>query len=462
MAAQSKKKLAKPTQESGTVYVSSAGTYYDSPEITADTIRDFQDNIYGRGLAMKQRHLIFTDEFTFDVVDANGETDAELVQKVTTMCESQDVNLWPNMIRAYDSVFWWGIALFNDVWDWVDNEYVLLKLRHLPSYSFRSIAYSGTYEIYSELLRGITLNNEKTEVEYWQVQDSIGLTKKLENVFTVKDPVSDNLAGDSIVLPLIPVFNMLKFVWDTQMQQSNRTGAKILFIKVTDPQQASAMNGNVSDVEYANEIIQNWGKNTAYQLRGNMELIDPGIKDDSNNLDVINALHNLVIDYITPTSYITSNSENRLGGSDKQREELILKYIQGVHSWLENAFESLLQKYLDANEYDGYRCYINIPKPSVDDTELVLNQTDLAAKYMAISKNEIRQRTGFDEATEEDLKAIEDEWKASQTTPLMFSNAQTLTDTRVTETPVEESQAEKDIKEASKKLAEDVILALRS
>jgi len=354
MAAQSKKKLAKPTQESGTVYVSSAGTYYDSPEITADTIRDFQDNIYGRGLAMKQRHLIFTDEFTFDVVDANGETDAELVQKVTTMCESQDVNLWPNMIRAYDSVFWWGIALFNDVWDWVDNEYVLLKLRHLPSYSFRSIAYSGTYEIYSELLRGITLNNEKTEVEYWQVQDSIGLTKKLENVFTVKDPVSDNLAGDSIVLPLIPVFNMLKFVWDTQMQQSNRTGAKILFIKVTDPQQASAMNGNVSDVEYANEIIQNWGKNTAYQLRGNMELIDPGIKDDSNNLDVINALHNLVIDYITPTSYITSNSENRLGGSDKQREELILKYIQGVHSWLENAFESLLQKYLDANEYDGY------------------------------------------------------------------------------------------------------------
>gem|GEM_PF-5725813 len=98
----------------------------------------------------------------------------------------------------------------------------------------------------------------------------------------------------------------------------------------------------------------------------------------------------------------------------------------------------------------------------IDDTELVLNQTDLAAKYMAISKNEIRQRTGFDEATEEDLKAIEDEWKASQTTPLMFSNAQTLTDTRVTETPVEESQAEKDIKEASKKLAEDVILALRS
>jgi hypothetical protein len=252
---------------------------------------------------------------------------------------------------------------------------------------------------------------------------------------------------------------MLKFVWDTQMQQSNRTGAKILFIKVTDPQPASEANGNISDVEWANEIIENWGKNTAYQLRGNMELIDPGIKDDSNNLDVINALSNMLIDYITPTSYITSNSENRLGGSDKQREELILKYIQGVHSWIENAFEELLNKYLVANGYDGYRCYVEIPAPSVDNSQLLLDQARTGFDTQSLSKNEIRKRLGAEELDDEGIESLLKEYESVQT-PLMFSNAETLTDTRDTEVPIEETTIEANIQIAAEKLAEDVIKAL--
>jgi hypothetical protein len=450
------KKKAKQTKESGTVFISNVGTYYSSPSINADTIHDLQLNVYASGLAKKQQHLIFTDEYTLEVKDPKGETDAELTQAMTTMCEAQAVNLWPNMIRAYNSVFWWGIALYNDVWEWVDNTYTLTALRHLPSYSFRVSSYSSI-DVYSEILEGITLNNG--EVEYWQVKDSTEIPKKLDYVFAVKDPVSDKLAGDPIILPLIPVINMLKFVWDTQMQQSNRTGAKILFIKVTDPQPASEANGNISDVEWANEIIENWGKNTAYQLRGNMELLDPGIKDDSNNLDVINALSNMLIDYITPTSYITSNSENRLGGSDKQREELILKYIQGVHSWIENAFESLLQKYLDANGYDGYRCYIEIPAPSVDNSQLMLDQARAGFDTQTLSKNEIRKRLGAEELDDEGIESLLKEYESVQT-PLMFSNAETLTDTRDTEVPIEETTIEANIQIAAEKLAEDVIKAL--
>jgi hypothetical protein len=450
------KKKAKQTKESGTVFISNVGTYYSSPSINADTIHDLQLNVYASGLAKKQQHLIFTDEYTLEVKDPKGETDAELTQAMTTMCEAQAVNLWPNMIRAYNSVFWWGIALYNDVWEWVDNTYTLTALRHLPSYSFRVSSYSSI-DVYSEILEGITLNNG--EVEYWQVKDSQEIPKKLDYVFAVKDPVSDKLAGDPIILPLIPVINMLKFVWDTQMQQSNRTGAKILFIKVTDPQPASEANGNISDVEWANEIIENWGKNTAYQLRGNMELLDPGIKDDSNNLDVINALSNMLIDYITPTSYITSNSENRLGGSDKQREELILKYIQGVHSWIENAFEELLNKYLVANGYDGYRCYVEIPAPSVDNSQLLLDQARTGFDTQSLSKNEIRKRLGAEELDDEGIESLLKEYESVQT-PLMFSNAETLTDTRDTEVPIEETTIEANIQIAAEKLAEDVIKAL--
>jgi len=249
---------------------------------------------------------------------------------------------------------------------------------------------------------------------------------------------------------------MLKFVWDTQMQQSNRTGAKILFIKVTNPEPASTLNNNVSDVAYANEIIQNWGKNTAYQLRGNMELVDPGIKDDSNNLDVIASLQNMVVDYITPTSYITSGAENRLGGSDKQREELILKYIQGVHSWLEDQFEMLLNRYLEYNGYEGYTCHIHIPSPSVDKSELQLNQANAGFASQSLTINEIRERLGAEALDEEDLGLLIAEYeRVAPNNPFGMKE-----DTRDENPPAEEKDAEKVLKSAAEILADDVIKAL--
>jgi len=455
MAASKKPKTEKQTKESGTVYVSSAGTYYSDPDITAEKIKDFKDNVYGRGLAMKQRHLIFTDKYTVDVLDSDGETYPDVTTDILKMCESKGVRLWANMQRAYISIFWYGIGAYNDVWGYVDNVFTLTKLRHLPSYSFRA-APAGVNEVYSELLQGITLDDKK-EIEFHQVVDDMGTVEKLENIFYVKDPVSDELAGESIVLPLIPVFNMLKFVWDTQMQQSNRTGAKILFIKVTDPQPASKLNGNVSDVAYANEIIQNWGKNTAYQLRGNMELIDPAIKDDSNNLDVIEALQNLVIDYITPTSYITSGAENRLGGSDKQREELILKYIQGVHTWLEDQFEMLLNRYLEYNGYEGYTVKINIPSPSVDISQIQLEQANTGFTTKSLLLNEIRERLGAEVLDDEGIEDLLAQHERMGPAPMGFGMKE---DTRDTKPPKEEKATEKDLKSAAEQLADDVIKAL--
>lgn len=455
MAAAKNPKPKKQTKESGAVYVSSAGTYYEDPEVTAEKINDFQDNVYGRGLAMKQRHLIFTDKYTLDVLDTEGETDADITTDMLTMCDSKGVRLWPNMQRAYNSIFWYGIGLYNPVWKYVDNIYTLTKLRHLPSCSFRSEP-AGVTETYSELLPGITLD-DKGEIEFSQVTDSMGTVEKLENIFYVKDPVSDELAGESIVLPLIPIFHMLKFLLDTQMQQSNRTGAKILFIRVTNPQKASDLNGGVGDVEYANEIIQKWGKNTAYQLRGNMELIDPGIKDDSKNLDVIETLHNIAIDYITPTSYITSGAENRLGGSDKQREELILKYIQGIHTWLEDQFEMLLNRYLEYNGYEGYVVKINIPSPSVDISQIQLEQANTGFTTKSLTINEIRERLGAEVLDDEGIEDLLAQHERMGPAPMGFGMKE---DTRDTKPPNEEKDTEKDLKSAAEQLADDVVKAL--
>lgn len=422
-------KTTKATKESGVVYLSSTGNYYNAPKITADKIRDFKDNIYARGLALKQKNLLFSGKYWFEVTDTDGNQDEEIELDMTTMCDSIDVQLWSKIQMAWMDQFWYGTGLFNPVWEYTGNVYTLQKLRHLPASSFDTAPWTGDGLIYSQILQGITLNDKK-EIEYYQTQDDTGTPEKLDNVYMVKDPTSISLAGEPIILPLIPVISMLKFVWDTQMQQANRIGAKILFIKVTDPQAASSLNGNVSDMDAAKEILKYWGKDSAFPLRGNMEIIDPHIKDDSNNLEIIEVLNQMLIDYISPINLLTAaNDSAKLGGSDSQRMELILRYIRSVHSWLEDSFSLLLQPYLDANGYEGYTVRVHLPVPEIDSSEIDLKRADSGVRAKVLKPNEIRELLGEEPLIDEELVELEDYYKRNQPEIPQLSFSSKLTET---------------------------------
>ena len=400
------------TKESGVVYLSSTGSYFSAPEITVDKLVDLHSNVYARGLANKQNNLIFTDKYHLEVRDADGNQDEDIELDMTKMCEVVDVKLWSSMQIADNEQFWHGCGLFNPVWDYVDNVYTLLKLRHLPSSSF-GVAGEGT-DVYSKLLEGITLN-EKNEIEYWQTQDDSGTPVKVNNVFMVKDPISTELAGTSTIVPVVPMISMLKYTWDSQMKQVNRTGTKVLFIKVTDPQGPSTLNGNVGDIDAAKDILKHWGSNTAFPLRGNMEIIDPQIKDDSNSLEIIEALNQMLIDYISPIDIMTSGNDSaRLGGSDSQRLELILRYIKSRHSAIEESFQVLLQIYLDANGYDGYTVTIHIPAPEIDTSEIDLKRAEAGVSAKALKMNEIRELIGQEPLDETELAELEEYYKRVQ------------------------------------------------
>ena len=454
----------KGTKEEGTVYISSIGGYYEAPEIDADKLHDFQSNIYIRGLLTKHKNLIFSDKFTLEVKDAKGETDEDLQKTMTQMCEQKNVRLWSKMQAGYiDGIFMYGIGLFNPVWGYEGNEYKLLKLRYLPAYTFRNASVTGTMKIYSQILQGITLNEAKNEMEFWQADEN-GVVQQLKNVFYIKDPAAQGLAGESIVVPLVPIIEMLKFSWDTQMQQVHRTGAKLLFIKVTDPKPASNKNGNVGDVDYANKLLEKWSKDMAFQLRENMTLIDPGIKDDSNNLEIIDALHKMIIDYVTPTSFIAREGAT-IGGSEKQREEMMLRYIRGIHSWLEDQFEMLLNRYLEYNEYKDYTVSIHIPSPSIDRSEIELKQAVEGFKSKSLTINEIRQRLGaegLDEKDREELLKLYERLQPPSAGGMMSAMESATEITIKKEMPKKvEKSIEEELKDAADTLSEGVIKALK-
>lgn len=463
MPATTKKKTTKPkaTKESGVVYISSTGDYFIAPEITADSINDLKSNVYAKGIAQKQNNLIFGDKYSIEVLDKEGNQDEELELNITKMCDSVDVNLWAKIQIAREERFWSGCGLFNDVWEYVENTYILTKLRHLPSNSFGIVPEAGDGLIYSQILQGITLGGTG-EIEYWQVQDDSGIPIKVDNVFMVKDPTSTELAGTPIIVPMVPMISMLKFTWDTQMQQANRTGAKILFIKVTDPQPASTLNGNVGDIDAAKEILKNWGKNTAFPLRGNMEIIDPQIKDDSNNLEIISALNQVLIDYISPINLISAADDSaRLGGSDSQRMEMIHRWIKSEHSTMEERFSELIQIYLDANGYDEYTVNVHIPTPEIDSSDIDLRRAEAGGQLQALGINEIRVLLGEEELSDEGLAELKEYYESIQPAS-PFSFKEEFSKEPIDHEPTEEEvELDNSLKSDAEKLSEDVIYALR-
>lgn len=454
---------AESGRESGTIYISSSGDYFEVPKIDADLIRDLKSNIYMAGIIRKEILLVFTDKYSLEIKDEKGDVDEELTKTATNMCGTQDVALWSAMQKAYADIFVYGLAMFNPVWGYNEADYILKKLRFLPAYTFKD-APCTNYTIQGEIIQGIVLN-DKNEIEYHQI-DADGAIQKLDNVISLKDPTAPEIAGKSIILPLIPMLAMMKFSWKAQMQQVNRVGAKILFLKITDPQAASDLNGNVDDITYGTELIQKWGKDTSFVLRGNMDVIDLGIKDDSNNLEIINALHKALIGYISPSSLL-STEKGILGSSDSSREQLLFKYIEGIHTWLEAAFEPLVQQYLDYNGFEDYSVKINIPAPGIDKSDMKAKQAEVLSKTHSGRINEIRALLDQPELGEEGLEELKAEVESfnppSGGEGDMFEQAATFATKPKPETVKQvEKTLEEKLEDVADELSKEVIKALHN
>jgi hypothetical protein len=230
------------------------------------------------------------------------------------------------------------------------------------------------------------------------------------------------LGGSPMIQPLILAIAYLNQAWTAVSQTTNRAGAPSLFLRVTD--------GDDDTLAYCREVLRNWGKNTSFPLPENVEIVDPHIKEPANTAEAIRMLQNLLIDYFSPVSLLQSGEGGGIFDNSSEKVALILAFIQGMHSWLEDAFEKLLQVYLIANRYDGYSVRIKLPLPDIDRTESNQRWVEVLAnaKTAVVDENEIRRFIPnveeLDEAGIARLRAM----NAVQETPLepLVTNMATL------------------------------------
>jgi hypothetical protein len=415
------------TAEEGITYVANPKIWNVS-EITIDKLYNLRSNVYAVGVAKKHKNLILSKAPEIIIYKPNNDIDEELQTHITRMMEAPNVDYVAKLSNTVDEAFFSGIGIFNWVWEkgvegYPANELVLTKLNYRPSHSFNkappTVIQTGTTRVFSRLLPGIILN-DKQEIEFWQNDGTSLKPTKIDtkNLIWIKDPASPELEGDAIIKPIAPVIEMLSFTWNSQMQYVNRAGAPPLFIKIIGPREANTQNDNLSDVDYAQIILQNWGKDNQYPLRDNYELIFPNFGSSQPITEIINALHYLLLDYLSPSSMVHKSEGTLIGGSSSAEMELVQSYIEGFHRWLEAGFSKIIQYYLDQNKYVGYKGVVVIPSISIDRSELKLAQAELGATFKVISPNEVRALLDHEGLEEEELKKIQDAWGTPAPPPM--------------------------------------------
>jgi hypothetical protein len=395
--------------QQGGIWTWSNGVWNTKNYVTIDKLYETVKNNYIADKMDKLKRLIFTERYSLEIMDPKDKPDVELSTYILKMQESQHNRMWSKIQMSWYDDTAYGISLFNPVWEHKTGEMVMTKLRHLPAESFGR---GTTISRYSDVLQGIVMNEGTQEVEYWQRSRYFDAPVRVMNVFPVKDPTNPGIAGESKVLPITPLITMLDFAWKAQMQQANRIGAPVVFIKVTNP----VISLNRNDIQMARDILANWGKDTSFAIPGNMDVQALTTTETNVAQKIIQELTQRLDDYWNPSTFV-QQKKGSMGNAGNSQKDFTELWVRGVHSYLEDEWSQIPQMYLDMNGYDGYTARINIPMVQGDRSQLDLQQATAAFTTRVGMVNEIRQKIGLDPLDDAGLAKLKEEYASMNPAP---------------------------------------------
>ena len=396
------------TNQEGVVYLSSTGQTFIAPELSVQTLTEMVENPYIAQKLVNESLLYFPSLLRIEAKDPKGQVDEDVTNDLRKMLGVLGCALAEKLKQAKYDTKVYGMSFFNPIWEYKEGAVQLVKLRHLPAWSFfKSPLNADTSRIYSVLLQGVIISETSGEVEYWQTQDD-GETIRINNIMTVKDPQDEGLAGDSKVIQLYDIIQMIKFGWNVELQAIARAGAPIFFLKITKPKKATDQGaGGVSDIALGNSIISKWSTKKQFLLRENMEVIDLPINQKIDVLAPIEVLEKLIDKYFSVTEQVKKDGET-IGGNALSELKLLNRAIQSVHTWLLPPFEDLVNQYFIKNMFPpGWSCSLSYDVWDTDDRELNIKQIEAAMKGNAVDLDDIRAKCGLDPADNKKRASIE-------------------------------------------------------
>jgi len=413
-----KKPVKKPVlkEGEGEIYVSISSGAFTNPKINAQKIID---TLQHHAVAPEFERLesqIFPEFYSINIYDTNGDIDEQLSDDALSMMERPGVKLWDKMKTTWRDCFVWGITILNPVFQNDKATETIKALRRLPPEGFA--LQSGTFTLNAQsspLLPGIVLNFETNEVEFYQTENPPGygvLKLDPEKLFVIRSMDSTEFYGTSKLIPLVPLINVHNFAWNAQTQKVNRIGAPVIFIRIKEPI-------SPDDLTYADAVLKNWGKSTAFKLRENMEPIELKVTESEVALSTIDKIDRVIKDYFAPTSLFKKEGDT-LGGNASAEVEIMALFVKGVHRWLASAFEPLIEDWLGRNGYTDFEAEIIIEEQASTSGAIEAEQAKVGFDTKSLTTNERREKLGLQPLSDEELLTLEEDFKKSAPPPNPF------------------------------------------
>jgi len=415
----------------GQEFYFSPSTYYVQPKIDGEKVRDTLENEFvARGID-DITGLMFSEEPVIQAYNESGEEDTELgtqmmkdfeavdlletISDPGLLSDVSDVQMFNKMKLCFKDIYSWGPFLCQVKWKKQNDGWVKpQRITRLPPETFINPPPDSVQYYSGEILKGIGLRNGV--LEFWQTQVDSHV-HKLEGVIMMRDPLMPGVSGKSHVLTLIPTVSILNFSNKAEVQKVGRIGAPSLFIKFTE---RPIVNAQRDDVALAKLIIQNWGKESQFALRENMDIVKLDFADNQSARLFMADLKKDIADHFNPTR-ILSKEGNTIGGNDAGKVNVLNLAMQNIHLMITKLWQPIAKMYLNLNGYDGYTVKITLPVPKPDITTVNVQVAEAGDRMGVLTLNEKRKSIGFPEADEKLKAEIEEERKKrAATVPGVF------------------------------------------
>jgi hypothetical protein len=140
-----------------------------------------------------------------------------------------------------------------------------------------------------------------------------------------------------------------------------------------------------------------------------MEPIEVATNPSEVALKTIELLAKVII-FQFSTSDLGSKEGTLIGGSNNAEKELLENFIRGFHTALINAYQPMVQDFLDFNGFQGYKAIITIPSPEFTNEETDIKKAVEGRAGKDIHPNEHRKFLGLPPKSDEELTAISNFW----------------------------------------------------
>ena len=391
--------------------------YYMNPLITVDMVRHASKHyIFSRimrqiddfafsGAYLRasppEREAEDIDEQEIDDVQAKVDAIDRKVIKTITRCRQ----------AAYDEIIY-GTVVFEKVKGKIEGWKAPVVVKRLPAYSFceRPIGRMDIMRyIVGDILYGIVFDKQTDTFEFWQKQNQISnpIMIPSRNVIHIRDEVSEQVDGNSLLVQILPLIKKLEFADMCLMQTVHRAGAPLLWMKV---EEYPDKHGNLQNAPAAwdpkraydegKKIGQNWGKDSVLIANSCITPVPLDFKIAIDPIRVVQFLETRILYALIPRDF-TEQSGQAVSKTSAPTLKLLVLVADGWRARASKPFTDMWAEILEENGYPGWTVEIVWKELDPTDEKAIYDRAAVANGMGIFTEDEIREMVGYEPKPED-------------------------------------------------------------